>query len=224
MVSITASLSGYVMQSFSNTFPVASYHTRNFALIPLTTPTPTPTPTATPFPTATPTPTPTAAPTVIPVSLEDSSSQPVSDVVLRTQFFYALDYSVSTNGNERSSAVSVKNLVGYGVTTGGYKISGTNNPQLAFKGVVPNAGNQSVEQEEFYYLTAQSYYDTAIKSVVSSKPAIAYKTTTFYPGLPLLLRAPRITAGSWRTGTPTLLPRAKMMVESFSQSTRLQLL
>ena len=54
--------------------------------------------------------------------------------------FDALDYSVSTNGNERSSAVSVQNLVGDGVTTGGYKISGTNNPQLAFKGVVQTPG------------------------------------------------------------------------------------
>ncbi|MBI5636090.1 hypothetical protein HY993_03975, partial [Candidatus Micrarchaeota archaeon] len=104
-------------------------------------------------------------------------------VLLKTQFFDALDYRAAIDDNVRGTAVSSQNLFGDGVTGGGYSLFGTAYPDIAFKGSVKSVGGVLTDEEEFYYLAGKTYYDTAIKRMAADKLLVGYKTV-FTPGLP----------------------------------------
>lgn len=89
---------------------------------------------------------------------------------LMTQLYDFLDVSQITATMTRVNGAST--LVGDGVTTGGYKISSITHPTVAYSGTVSGLGTYVVKQEDTYFVTARSYYDTTDKVYVGDQAQI----------------------------------------------------
>jgi|GEM_PF-6932943 len=93
-------------------------------------------------------------------------------VSIKTQLYDFLDVSQVTATTTRVNSAST--LIGDGVNTGGYYISATNNPDISWKGKIDNVGSYTVTEEEGYYITGKSYYDTSQKKYVADTANVAY--------------------------------------------------
>lgn len=100
---------------------------------------------------------------------------------IKTQLYDFLDVDQVTATTNRDNDAGT--MIGDGVTTGAYLISATNNPDIAFKGKVDNLGSYSVTEEEAYYITGKSYYDTSQKKYVGDAANAVY-TINFTDSIP----------------------------------------
>ena len=103
-----------------------------------------------------------------------SSVVPTGSKQVTTQFFDALDYGVSVADFVRNTHTTAASIYADGITSGRYKLSGTADSNIAYKGKLENLGSYSVEEEEFYFLNAKAYYSTSLKKVVGDKALVTY--------------------------------------------------
>lgn len=108
-----------------------------------------------------------------------SGQQGTTDV--KTQLYDFLDVSQVVADMGRANNAST--LVGDGVTTGGYKFGNTNYPTIAYKGTVANTGSYTVSEEESYFATAKSYFDTTSKVYTADSGQLTV-ITNFTDALP----------------------------------------
>ena len=122
--------------------------------------------------------TPLPAGTVADKSVDLSVTSPAGSVgqsgtaTIDTQLYDFLDNSIKTAGTDRTDSSSP--LIGDGITTGGFYVSNTNFPDVVFKGAISNLGSYSVNQEDGYYVTGQSYYDFTEDAYVADRMKMAY--------------------------------------------------
>ncbi len=93
--------------------------------------------------------------------------------VLSTQPYDFLDNSIKTGDASRRDDAA-NGLVGDGISTGGFFLSHANYPDIAFSGPVNNLGTYNVIQQDGYYASGVSYYDTTKNSYVADRLRIAY--------------------------------------------------
>ncbi|MEK6923642.1 MAG: S-layer protein, partial [Candidatus Micrarchaeota archaeon] len=98
-----------------------------------------------------------------------------------TQLYDFLD--VSPISAEMARANNASTVIGDGISTGGYKISPTSHPSVAYSGTVSGVGSYSVKQEDYYFLTAKSYYDPTEKAYLADSMQ-AIQVTNFTDSLP----------------------------------------
>jgi len=103
-------------------------------------------------------------------------------LTINTQPYDYLDVKQLTSGTTRSN-LAASTLAGDGVTVGGYEISGTNNPTIAYKGSISNVGSNTITEQEAYFLNGESYYDTSNKVYTGDRAQVAvlYNFTTPLP-------------------------------------------
>jgi len=89
-----------------------------------------------------------------------AGSSQTGSVTLGTQPYDYLEFKESVANTTRGDFTNL-NPLGNGVTSGGYMISGDNNPSVAFKGSVSNVGSNSVTEDEHLFIEGESYFTTA---------------------------------------------------------------
>ena len=103
-------------------------------------------------------------------------------ITVKTQLYDYLDVSQVTATTTRANAAST--IIGDGVNTGGYLVSASLYPDVAYKGLVDlGTGSYSVSEEEAYYFTGKSYYDTSQKKYLGDNANAVY-TINFTDQIP----------------------------------------